>query len=92
MLSGIEWYEHFEHWQNKIFWVGMQGERVNRINKNVEEETVQGSGVFKRQWENQYARRGGFWLSENQFGKSGYKDPCILGEVLWRLKHTLIAY
>lgn len=57
----------------------MEVERVNRINKNVEEETVQGSGVFKPQWENQYAWRGGFWLSENQFGKADYKDPCILG-------------
>lgn len=54
-------------------------ERVNRINKNVKEETVQGSGVLKRQWENQYAWRGGFWLSENQFGEADYKDACIFG-------------
>lgn len=57
----------------------MEVERVNRTNKNVKEETVQGSGVLKRQWENQYAWRGGFWLSENQFGEADYKDPCNFG-------------
>jgi hypothetical protein len=45
----------------------------------VEEEMVQSSGVFKEQWENQYAWREGFWLSENQLRKADYKDPCILG-------------
>lgn len=57
----------------------MEFERVNRIHKNIEKKTVQGSGVFKPQWENQYAWRRGFWLSENQFGKADYKDPCIWG-------------
>lgn len=57
----------------------MEIERVNRINKNVEEEIVLGSGVFKQQCENQYTWRGGFWLSENQFVKADYKDPSIMG-------------
>ena len=57
----------------------MEVKRVNRINKKIEEETVQDSGVFKRQWENQYAWEGGFLWSGNQFGKADCKDHCILG-------------
>lgn len=41
--------EYFMHQQNKVFWVGMEVKRVNRTDKNVEKETVQGSVVFKRQ-------------------------------------------
>lgn len=37
------------HQQNKIFWVGMEVKRVNRINTNVKEEMVPISGVFKGQ-------------------------------------------
>lgn len=37
------------HRQNKIFWVGIEVKRVNRINTNVKEEMVQSSGVFKGQ-------------------------------------------
>lgn len=80
------------HQQNKIFWVGMEVMRVNRIYKKcAEKKMVPNSGMFKRQWENQYAWREGFWLSENQCGKADYKDPCIWGCALWRLKYALIA-